>query len=111
MGVEVELVFAEYSRANQVQQVSRHIEAPANRRPDALVVAPGTVDGNEGLAKEALRAGIGWVVLHSSPFYLEYLSEEYPKLPIACVVNDEARVGGIQAEQFRAILPQWRPRD
>ncbi len=103
--VEVEILFAEGSLQTQIQQVTARLQAPVEARPAAFVVAPLTAAGLESLGWTAAQAGIGWVVIQSSPPYIVSLRQEYPNLPIGTVMADNQQAGSIQAQQYRALLP------
>jgi len=61
------------------------------------------------VARNAVRAGIGWVLLNRGVAYIEALRKEAPALAIANVTVDNGEVGRIQGRQLRALLPKGGP--
>jgi len=106
MGLEVEVVFAENNAIQQIQQLYSFIHAPEDSRPAALLVEAVSSEGMERVARNAVKAGIGWVVQQWKTDYLAALRAQHPKVPIVSVAVDEEEIGTIQARQVRALLPQ-----
>jgi inositol transport system substrate-binding protein len=89
----------------QIHQIFRFIHVPEAQRPAAIVTEPVSEDGMPRLARNAARAGIGWVTLnHHSPWLAE-LRAEFPNLPFASVSTDQVEAGRIQGRQACALLP------
>ncbi len=107
-GFDVEVVFAENSAILQIQQLYKVIHAPAEQRPEAIVVETVVGEGLERVARAAARAGVGWVLVNRKVSYLAALRAEYPSLPIAAVSTDQEEIGRIQARQFLALVPSGR---
>jgi ABC-type sugar transport system substrate-binding protein len=105
-GFEAEILYADQNAILQIQQLFKAIHAPAEQRPLAIVVETVVGEGLERVARNATRAGIGWVLLAKRAGYLEALRREYPNLPISSVSGDQLEMGRIQGRQFRALLPQ-----
>ena len=103
---EVEVLDAGDNPVLQIQQLFRVIHAPVEERPLALIVQTRVPDGLERVARNAIEAGIGWVLLNRTAGYLETLRSEHPGLVIASVTADHEEIGRIQARQFRALLPR-----
>lgn len=103
---EVEVLDAGDNPVLQIQQLFRVIHAPVEERPLALVVQTRVPDGLERVARNAVGAGIGWVLLNRTAGYLEALRAEHPGLVVTCVTTDHEEIGRIQARQFRALLPR-----
>jgi ribose transport system substrate-binding protein len=104
-GVDVEVVSAEGNAIQQIHQLYKFIHAPEAERPAAIVVEPVSTEGLGRLARNALAAGIGWVVQQWKNDYLSQLRRENPKLPVVAVSVDEEETGRIQAAQLRALRP------
>jgi ABC-type sugar transport system substrate-binding protein len=104
-GLEVEVVFAENNAIQQIHQLYSFVHAPEDQRPAAIVVEAVSPDGMERLARNALKAGIAWVVLQWRADYLAALRAQTPKVPVVSVAVDEEEIGGIQAQQVRALVP------
>jgi ABC-type sugar transport system substrate-binding protein len=102
-GLEVEVLFAESNAVLQIQQLFRFVHAPAEARPAAIVVETVTGEGLERVARNAVRAGIGWILVNRSVAYVDPLRAERPDLPIANVALDNVEVGRIQGRQVRAL--------
>ncbi|HET6438885.1 MAG TPA: substrate-binding domain-containing protein [Anaeromyxobacter sp.] len=104
-GLSAEVAFAEGDPGTQIQQLVRFTLLPPAERPVAIVVETVAAVGFEAVAREALRAGIGWVSLSSRAPYLEALRREFPGGLIASAVPDDAEIGRLQARHFQALLP------
>jgi ribose transport system substrate-binding protein len=104
--LEVEVVFAEGHAVVQIQQLFRHIHAPEAERPAAIVVEAATGEGLERVARNAVKAGIGWILVNARVAYVDELRQTHPGLPIAMLGVDQREVGRIQGRQCRALLPK-----
>src|SRR5512141_1294884 len=82
-GLGVEVLFADNNAVQQIQQLYKHVHAPEPERPAAIVVETVTGEGVERVARNAVKAGIGWVLINRAGTYLEALRQERPDLPIA----------------------------
>jgi ABC-type sugar transport system substrate-binding protein len=71
-GLDLEVVFAEGNPVVQIQQLFRFIHAREGR-PLALVVEATTGEGLERVARNAVRAGIGWLLVNTEVGYLDEL--------------------------------------
>jgi len=105
-GLELEVVFADNNAVLQIQQLFQHVHAPEAERPAGIIVETVVGEGLERVARNAARAGIGWVLLNRNVPYLEVLRKEHPKIPISMVTSDQLGIGRIQGRQFRALLPE-----
>ena len=103
--LDVEVAFAEGHAVVQIQQLFKHIHAPEADRPVALVVEAATGEGLERVARNATKAGIGWIVVNAQASYVDELRKAYPDLAIAMLGTDQGEVGRIQARQCRALVP------
>jgi ABC-type sugar transport system substrate-binding protein len=106
LGLEVEVLFADNNAVLQIQQLFRCVHAEEASRPAAIVTETVTGEGLERVARNAVKAGVGWVLLNRRVAYLDALRRERADLPVAVVGTDQEQVGRIQAGQFRALLPQ-----
>jgi ABC-type sugar transport system substrate-binding protein len=104
-GYEMEVVFADGRAITQIKQLFSFITLPEEERPAAILVEPASDDVYERVANNAVRAGIGWVLLNSQADYLEDLRKSHPELPVSAVMIDQLEVGHIQAQQYQALLP------
>ena len=57
-------LFADNNAVQQIHQLFRHVHAPEGERPAAIVVETVTGEGLERVARNAVAAGIGWVLLN-----------------------------------------------
>jgi len=105
-GFDLEVIYADQNAVQQIHQLFKFIHAPAEERPLAIVVETVVGEGLERVARNAVRAGISWVLLNRRVAYLESLRREYPSLAIAGVSSDQLAMGRIQGRQFRALLPR-----
>jgi ribose transport system substrate-binding protein len=105
-GLTLEVLYAENNAVLQIQQLYRFVHAAETERPVAIIVETVVGEGLERVARNAARAGVGWVLLNRNVPYLEALRREHPRLPISVVTTDQLGVGRIQGRQFRALLPK-----
>ncbi len=105
-GLEIEVLFAEDNAIQQIHQLFERIHAPEAERPAAIVVESVTGEGLERVARNAVKAGIGWVLVNGKVTYLDALRKERSDLPIASVSVDNEEAGRIQGRQLRALLPE-----
>src|SRR5262245_27532627 len=103
LGLELDVVFAGGNAIQQIQQLFRHIHA--SERPFALIVEPVVDEGMERVARNAVDAGIGWIVLNRRAPYLPDLVAKRRQLPVGSVSTDQLEVGRLQGRQFQALLP------
>ena len=103
--LDVEVAFAEGHAVVQIQQLFKHIHAPEAERPAAIVVESATGEGLERVARNAVKAGIGWILVNARVGYVDELRQAHPGLPIATLGADQREVGRIQGRQCRALLP------
>jgi len=104
-GLRVEVVFAENDPATQIRQLEELIRRSPPERPAAFVIETVAAVGFEKVARAALTARIGWVVVSSRAPYLETLRKEFPTALVTSATIDEMEIGRIQGRQLRALLP------
>jgi ribose transport system substrate-binding protein len=101
LGANVQIIFANNDAVLQTQQILQFIQNP-EKRPDAILVEPvGT--GMAQVAKAAVAAGIGWVIINAGVDYLPELRRQ-TKAPVFSVISDHEEIGKIQGQQIGAIL-------
>jgi ABC-type sugar transport system substrate-binding protein len=103
--LDIEVVFADDNAIQQIHQLFAYIRAPEGARPAAIIVQTVVGEGLERVARNAVKAGIGWVLLNRTVGYLEALRAERRDLPIGSVSVDNNEAGAIQGRQLRALLP------
>jgi len=108
-GLGIEVVFADNNAVVQIHQLFKHVHAPEAERPAAIVVETVTGEGLERVARNAVAAGIGWVLMNRSVSYLQSLRELRGDLPIGVVSVDNREAGRIQGRQLLALLPRGGP--
>ena len=104
-GLELEIVFAKNNSTLQLEQLYRFVHAPTTSRPAAIIAQTVGGDGLPRVARDAVKAGIGWILLSRDVPYIDQLRSENPKLPIAVVTTDQIEIGRIQGRQLRSLLP------
>jgi ABC-type sugar transport system substrate-binding protein len=107
-GVTVEILFAENSAIYQIQQLYKVIQVPPEQRPHAILVETVAGGGLERVARAAVRAGIGWVLMNRKVPYIASLRQENANLPVMAVSTDQLEIGRIQGRQIAALLPPGR---
>jgi len=105
LGVDVEVLFAEDVAVLQIQQLFRFVQGGEAERPAALLVHTRVPDGLERVARNAVQAGIGWILLNRSAPYVEALRRERPQIAVAAVTTDHVEVGRIHARQLARLCP------
>jgi ribose transport system substrate-binding protein len=103
LGLEVEVDFAQGHAVVQIQQLFKHIHADASARPLALVVEPAAGDVLERVARNAVKAGVGWILINTRSAYLDALRQEHKELAIGMVGSDQNEVGRIQGRQVARL--------
>jgi ABC-type sugar transport system substrate-binding protein len=105
VGFDVDIGYAGGNAIQQIHQAFEAIHAPEDKRPEAILMEPVSGDGLERLARNALKAGIGWVSINRPADWIAELQSEFPALPVACVTSDQIGVGRLQARQALTLLP------
>ena len=105
LGLDVEVVFAASHPVVQIQQLFKAVHAPDDLRPVAIVVEPAVGEGFGRVARNAARAGIGWLLVNIRAGYVDELRAAHPELAVAMIGTDQVEVGRIQGRQCRALLP------
>jgi ABC-type sugar transport system substrate-binding protein len=105
LAADVLVLFAEDNAVMQIQQLFRFVHAPEAERPAAFLLHTRVPDGLERVARNAARAGIGWLLLNRTAPYLESLRGEHPGLAIAAITTDHVEIGRIQARQLERLRP------
>jgi len=105
LGVDIETIYAGNDAITQSTQILRAIQAPPETRPDAIVFEPAGGTAFPQVARAAVSAGIGWVVLNREANYLAELRRS-SRVPVFSVTSDHVAIGKIQAQQYAALLPK-----
>src|SRR6204780_5374945 len=104
LGVEVKIMHANNDALAQSQQLLHYVQDSSVARPDAIMFEPAGGTAFPQVARAAVAAGIGWVVLNHEVDYLAELRRKY-KVPVCAISSDHEEVGKIQGQQFAGMLP------
>src|SRR5580700_10817730 len=104
LGVDLKIVHANNDAVTQSQQLLQFVQGTAASRPDAIVFEPAGGTGFPQVARAAVAAGMGWVVLNHDADYVPQLRQAC-KAPVFAISSDHIEVGRIQGRQFSALLP------
>jgi ABC-type sugar transport system substrate-binding protein len=102
-GVDVQIIHAQNDAINQSTQVLKVIQAPKELRPDAIIFEPVGGTALPQVAKAAVSAGIGWVILNRDATYIEELRKT-STAPLFSISSDHVEIGRIQGRQMGALL-------
>lgn len=105
LGVDVSVLYAEGDPITQSQQLLNVIQGPKESRPDGIALDPASGTSLPHVAKAAVSAGIGWVVMNREAAYLNDLRAK-ASVPVFSVTGDHLEAGRIQAQQANALLPK-----
>jgi ribose transport system substrate-binding protein len=105
LGAEIKIVHANNDAVKQSQQLLEFVQGDKAARPDAIVFEPAGGTAFPQVARAAISAGIGWVVLNHDAEYVGQLRRN-AKVPVFAISSDHVEVGRIQGKQFAALLPQ-----
>jgi ABC-type sugar transport system substrate-binding protein len=105
LGVDLKIVHANNDAVTQSQQLLHYIQGSASTRPDAIVFEPAGGTAFPQVARAAVAADIGWVVLNHEADYLNKLRLGC-HVPVFSISSDHEEVGSLQGKQFAALLPQ-----
>lgn len=104
LGVDAEIIHADNDALKQSQQLLHYIQDSGAVRPDAILFEPAGGTAFPQVARAAVAAGIGWVVLNHEADYIGELRKGF-KAPVFEITSDHEEVGKIQGLQFAALLP------
>jgi len=104
LGAAAQILYAGNDSINQSQQLLNVIQSSA-ARPDAIIVAPVGGTGLPHVARAAVGAGVGWVVLNRE---VDYVSELrlVSRAPVFCVSSNHLEAGRIQGQHLAAFVPK-----
>ena len=105
LDLEVEVVFAENNAIVQIQQLFHALRAPEEARPAAIVVEAVAQAGMDRVSRNAVKGGIGWILLSGTMSYIDELRNEHPDVLVSSVMADDVEIGRIQGRQARVLLP------
>ncbi|PYX97953.1 MAG: hypothetical protein DMG71_01685 [Acidobacteria bacterium] len=105
VGVGVQIVYAENDAITQSQQLLKIIQSGSAPHPDAIIFEPVGATALPQVARAAVTAGIGWVVLNRDVDYLTDLRRG-SRVPVFAITSDHEEIGRIQGRQMAALLPK-----
>jgi ribose transport system substrate-binding protein len=105
LDVEINIIHAGNDAVTQSQQLLHYIQGAAVARPDAIIFEPAGGTGFPQVARAAVAADIGWVILNHNAGYVSDLRRSC-QVPVFSISSDHQEVGKIQGKQFEALLPQ-----
>jgi ABC-type sugar transport system substrate-binding protein len=104
LGVDLQIIYAENDAITQSQQLLKVIQSEA-LRPDAIIFEPAGGTALAQVARAAVTANIGWVVLNRDVDYIREF-RTLCRVPVFAVTADHDEIGRIQGRQIGALLPQ-----
>jgi len=104
LGVKVTVLEAGNDSISQSLELLKFVQTRAER-PNAIVVEPAGGTAFPQVAKAAVGAGIGWVVLNRNAEYIGELRAKFG-VPIFHLGPDHVELGRIQGRQLSALLPK-----
>src|SRR5271165_279561 len=105
LGVDVTIIQANNDAVAQSQQLLHYVQDSSVVKPDAILFEPAGGTAFPQVARAAVAAGIGWVVLNHEADYIGELRRA-SKVPVFAITSDHVEVGKIQGRQFAALLPE-----
>jgi ribose transport system substrate-binding protein len=102
-GVEIQIIHAQNDAINQSTQILKAVQSPKELRPDAIIFEPVGGTALPQVAKAAVSAGIGWVILNRDATYIEELRKT-ATAPLFAISSDHEEIGRIQGRQMAALL-------
>lgn len=102
-GVDVQIVHAQNDAINQSTQLLKAVQSAKELRPDAIIFEPVGGTALPQVAKAAVSAGIGWVILNRDANYIEELRKT-STAPLFTISSDHVEIGRIQGRQMAALL-------
>lgn len=104
LGVDLQIVYADNDAITQSQQLLKVIQSSSAPRPDAIILEPAGSTGFPQVARAAVTAGIGWVILNREVDYAADLRRKH-QLPVFVITSDHVEIGRVQGRQLQACLP------
>src|SRR5258708_27331344 len=93
LGVDLKIVHANNDAVTQSQQLLQFIQSSTTARPDAIPFEPAGGTAFPQVARAAVTADIGWVVLHHGGDYIQQLRQGCD-VPGFCISFDQQ--GGVK---------------
>src|SRR5437762_9181712 len=104
LGIELQVIYADNDSIKQSQQLLNVIQSRTDSHPDAIMLEPAGGTALPQVARAAVAAEIGWIVLNRDIEYVAELRKTY-RVPIFCVSSNHEEIGRIEGQQIAALLP------
>ncbi len=104
LGVELEIVYAKNDGIVQSQQLLSAIQTNSAPRPNAILFEPAGSTAHPQVARAAITAGIGVVLLNRDADYIPEL-RKLSQVPAFAITSNHEEVGRIQGQQLSTLLP------
>ena len=104
LGIDVEIIDANNDPVNQSQQLLQRIQS-SGVRADAIILEPIGGTSLPIVARSAVEAGIGWVMLNREMDYAKEI-RRIRSVPVFSISSNHEEIGRIQGRQFTALLPK-----
>lgn len=102
-GVEAQIIHAQNDAISQSTQILKAVQSPRALRPDAIIFEPVGGTALPQVARAAVSAGIGWVILNRDASYIEELRKA-STAPLFAISSDHVEIGRIQGRQMAALV-------
>lgn len=103
MAVDVQIIHAANDAITQSTQLLKAVQSPQALRPDAIIFEPVGATALPQVARAAVNANIGWVVLNREASYIEEVKRT-STAPVFSISSDHVEIGRIQGRQMAALL-------
>jgi ABC-type sugar transport system substrate-binding protein len=108
-GLALEVVYVENDPALQIRQLEEYLKRAPDSRPVAFVVEAVATVGFERIARSAVVARVGWVLVSARAPYVETLRRDFPGALVSAATVDDLEIGRIQGRQLLALIPRGGP--
>jgi ABC-type sugar transport system substrate-binding protein len=105
LGVDAEIIYAESDAITQSQQLLEVIQSSKASEYAGIIVEPCGGTSMTQVARAAIKARIGWVVINREIDGIAELRRQ-AEIPVFSVSSDHVEIGRIQGRQFGALLPK-----
>src|ERR1700754_480504 len=105
LGVDVQIIYAENDSITHSQQILSFIQSRSDAHPDGIIFEPVGGTALPQVARAAVTAGIGWVVLNRDAEYISELRRAH-RVPVFAITSDHEQIGRLQGQQLGALLPK-----
>jgi len=103
-GLDLKIVYANLDPVVQIRTIAEAVSGPEGTRPAAVVVETTGSAGFERVARQAIEAKVGWVLVSDAPMFMDALRREYTDRLIASTCISNLEVGHLEARIMMALL-------